>query len=66
MKKKLVVFSGKTEKEYVFNYDKRIMFDVLKSELRDNEYILDGILAELVDALIESCPIDVRKEVGNE
>jgi hypothetical protein len=66
MKKKLVVFSGKTEKEYVFNYDKSIMFDVLKSELRDNEYILDGILAELVDALIESCPIDVRKEVGNE
>jgi hypothetical protein len=66
MKKNLVVFSGKTEKEYVFNYDKSIMFDVLKSELRDNEYILDGILAELVDALIESCPIDVRKEVGNE
>jgi hypothetical protein len=66
MKKNLVVFSGKTAKEYVFNYDKSIMFDVLKSELRDNEYILDGILAELVDALIESCPIDVRKEVGNE
>ncbi len=66
MKKKLVMFSDKTEKEYVFNYDKSIMFDVLKSELRDNEYILDGILAELVDALIESCPIDVRKEVGNE
>ncbi len=66
MKKNLVVFSGKTEKEYVFNYDKSIMFDVLKSELRENEYILDGILAELVDALIESCPIDVRKEVGNE
>jgi hypothetical protein len=66
MKKNLVVFSGKTEKEYVFNYDKSIMFDVLKSELRENEYILDGILAELVDALIESCPIDVRKEAGNE
>ena len=66
MKKLISVTSGNTQKEFVISYDKNFMLDVLKSELISYEYVLDEILVELVNAIIEGCPIAVRKEVGNE
>lgn len=66
MKKIINVTSDKIQKEFVVSYDKNFMFEVLKSEFMNYEYVLDEILVELVNAIIEGCPIAVRKEVGNE